>query len=183
MTEQMPQPQDTSPPRRRIGLRVLLFISLALNMVIIGVVGGAILNFSRGEDHPIMVSRDLGLGAYFAALEPSGRRELNKELRARKGELRASRSEWRSSLVETTAAIRAEPFDAARVRAAVERQAELAARGREYGLNVMIAQLERMSPQQRAAFADRLEEASRRDPAKNRNKAGGMYRQPPPPGN
>ena len=185
MTDRTPQQQDASPPRRRTGLRILLFVSLALNMVILGLVGGAILNVSRGEDHPMMVSRDLGLGAYFSALEAPERRALNQELRARRGELRATRTQWRRSVQDVTEAIRAEPFDPAQVRAAVERQAELAARGREYGRDVMISHLEGMTPEQRASFADRLEEMSRRNQEQRRGKGGGdgMRRPPPPPPN
>lgn len=160
MTEETPKAESPQPPRRRKGVRILLFVSLALNLVIIGVVGGAILNFSRGEDHPRMVSRELGLGPYLMALEPDQRKMLDEAAYSQKQQLRDGRVKWRKSYQETLSAIRAEPFDPERLRAAMAEQAELATRSREVGLDIMVRQIEMMPAAERAAFADRLESRS-----------------------
>ncbi|NDR59228.1 periplasmic heavy metal sensor [Aliiruegeria sabulilitoris] len=187
MTDQTPMPEDQSKPRRRIGLRVLLFVSLALNMVILGVAGGAWLNFSRGEDHPRLIARDLGLGPYLMALEPQSRRQLEQAARSQRGKVNVNRAEWRNLYTETLEALRTDPFDADRLRVAIARQSELAARSREVGLEVMVSQLEAMSPEERAAFADRLEKGAQRGPAMHEGKRGegkrgeGMRTNMPPP--
>ncbi len=161
MSEHVPTPEAPAKPRRRLGLRILLFASLALNMVILGIVGGAILNVSRGEEHPRMIARDLGLAPYLMAMDPDQRKQLEKASGSFKPKLREGRKEWRDAYVQTLDAIRAEPFDANALRAAMAWQSELATRSRDVGLEVMIQQLEGMSAAERAAFADRLKSRSR----------------------
>ncbi|SDJ84859.1 periplasmic heavy metal sensor [Aliiruegeria lutimaris] len=181
MTDQTTMPEEQDEPRRRTGLRVLLFISLALNMVILGVAGGAWLNFSRGEDHPRLIARDLGLGPYLMALEPQNRRQLEQAARSQRGKVNVNRAEWRNLYTETLEALRADPFDAERLRAAIARQSELAARSREVGLEVMVSQLEAMTPEERSAFADRLETGAQRGPGMRDGKRGDGMRPAMPP--
>ncbi|MDV7144232.1 periplasmic heavy metal sensor [Tropicimonas sp. TH_r6] len=161
MSEHVPTPEDQPKPRRRLGLRALLFVSLALNLVILGIVGGAILNFSRGEDHPRMVVRDLGLGPYLMAMDPQQRKQMESVTGDLKPKLREGRQEWRDAYIDALDAIRADPFDANALRAAMARQSDLAARSREVGLDVMIRQLEAMSVDERGKFAERLKSRSR----------------------
>lgn len=179
MSEQNTPTGGPKAPPRRVGLRVLLFASLALNMVIIGVVGGAILNFRRGDDHPITMSRELGIGPFIWAMEDEQRRALDDAARPYRSDLRSGRREWRRLYAEALEAIRADPFDGERFRSVMIRQADLSAQSREIGLELMVSQLEAMSSEAREAFADRLKERSRKMPGGKERK--GKPSPPPPP--
>lgn len=183
MTDGPTMPNESRPPRRRIGLRILLFVSLALNLAVIGIVGGAYLNVSRGDDHPWLVARELGLGPFVQAMDPADRRSLDRQARSHRGELREGRDAWRRLYIASLDAIRSDPFDADRFRAVMEEQAELAATSRRVGLEIMTGQLEQMSAAERAAFADRLAgRAERWDHFQDRRKGEGRRdgRMPPP---
>ena len=156
MTDQPSQPNHTTRPRRRVWLRVLLFASLALNLAVIGVVGGAVLKFAHDDERPQMISRELGLAPFRFAFDDEGQRQLDAAVRSRAGELGIGRTAWQNTYFDILDAIRAEPFDAAGFRAAMERQAELSLQSRRVGLDIMIAQLERMSLAERNAFVERF---------------------------
>ncbi|RYH11630.1 periplasmic heavy metal sensor [Tropicimonas sp. IMCC6043] len=162
MTGETPTPIEPRPPRRRTGLRILLFLSLALNLAVIGIVGGAYLNVSRGDDHPWIIARELGLGPFVLAMDSNDRRALDRQARSHRGELREDRDAWRRLYIASLEAIRSEPFDADRFRAVMEAQADLAARSRQVGVEIMTSQLEGMNAAERAAFADRLANRSER---------------------
>jgi hypothetical protein len=67
-------------------------------------------------------------------------------------------SPGRSGLVAAvTVALRAEPFDAGALTAILDRQSEIAAGVQSAGRDVVVARIATMTPQERAAFADRIE--------------------------
>jgi len=61
------------------------------------------------------------------------------------------------SFAEVLAIIRSDPFDPAALSALLEVQVERAEARRRMGQEALVAQLARMSPEARHAFADRLE--------------------------
>ena len=156
MTEPKPPQNETPPPRRRIWPRILLFVSLALNLAVAGVVGGAMLKFAHGDDHPRMISRELGLAPFRFAFDPAEQEQLDAMVQARSSELGIGRTEWRKTYFDALNAIRADPFDLAGFRAAMEDQAELSLKTRQVGLDIMAAQFETMTLEQRRAFVERF---------------------------
>jgi uncharacterized membrane protein len=134
-------------------MRWFLVASLALNLLVAGVVLGDLVGGGPpGRGRPV----ELTLGPLARALGEEDRRAVLRELRGREGGTPSPR-ERRAAFADLVAAIRAEPFDADRAAAALAAQAErMAAVEREVQAALM-ARLAAMSPEARAAFADRLE--------------------------
>ncbi|MGD9979844.1 MAG: periplasmic heavy metal sensor [Hyphomonadaceae bacterium] len=108
--------------RSRFPWRTLLFLSLALNLLIVGAIAGAAgagvrLERSRGA----VVERMPGPRAFLRALPPETRALMRQELAASWGASREARQAAIQARREAFAAVAAEPYDAARVRAAFER--------------------------------------------------------------
>jgi len=147
----MTDPVSSKAPRG--GWRVLLIGSLVLNLLVVGVVAGALVRGDRGLKPP---SRIEAAGPYARAMSEADRRAI--ALRVRQSEAgRAMSLRARRALIEDlVAAISAEPFEPERVAAVL---GTLRARADAVSAEVEAALLERlvlMSPEDRAAFADRL---------------------------
>jgi len=139
----------------RRSLRILLVASLAFNLLIVGIGAGAMISGQMGGRPGRGI--DLSLGPLVEALEDADRRAIMGALRDG-AHLRRPPRELRSAeLGAVVAALRADPFDPAAVAAPLD-----AARSRTLGMmgagqQALIARIAAMTPQQRAAFADRLE--------------------------
>lgn len=158
MTDQKPSPDSPTPRPRRRWLRVLLFVSLALNLAVAGLVGGAWLNIKHGgEDRPERISRELGLGPYLFAMDRDGRDALRKSAAGRQGDLRQNRSAWKQAFTDSLEVLRTDPFDPVRFRDLVVRQADLATANRGLGQDILVERVSELTPQERAELADRLE--------------------------
>ena len=147
-----PVAQPSRPSQR---LRLLLIASLALNLLVLGVVVGSFLNEDRrkGPDRSI---RQLGVGPFERALTADDLAALGPDLRARRPGLRASSRNLRGSLVEATEALRSVPFDPARFEAALQQHVSAVAGIQKQGFEILSMHVARMSDAERAAFADRI---------------------------
>ncbi len=147
----MSRPLATAPR----AWRVVLVVSLALNLCVAGVVVGAAFD-RRGPGHDHLRGP---AGGIVRALPEADREAVIDRLR---GMPRQGRDERQAGFERLLAAIRAEPFD----RGAVERLlAEQRKRGGARFARVEEAILDRlavMSPEARAGFAERLAEGARR---------------------
>lgn len=164
------EPEGGSPPPEKGGRRrwtgILLVVSLGLNLAVAGLIAGAVLRNSNDRSAPVasQVARNLGLGPYLRALEPADRRALGMKARDRvieAGGIRAQRTTQRQNLVEVLASLRADPFDPARFAAALEAQAVAAEGLRRVGQAALVDHLSNLNATDRAAYADRLEQAFR----------------------
>lgn len=156
MTE-MPEPQKKS---RLPWGRIVLFASLALNLLIVGLVAGVLLRHDRLDRQTPL--RDLGYGPFGAALSPADRRELARGLLGRAGDLRTNRDAIRAHFAQMLTALRARPYDADAVAALVETQQAKLAERQAIGQELLLERIAAMSDADRAAFADRLERSLRR---------------------
>lgn len=160
----MSDPKATTPPIPPVparatgrGWQILLAVSLALNLAVAGFVLGHALTGGpwRGMPHGPMV-RDVGFGPITEALTPEDRALLRERLFARAPQLREARRLIEEDLAAQVAALRADPFDEAALRAAFEAQhlhmAENLALAHETMQDFLIA----LPPEARLAFADRL---------------------------
>lgn len=143
------------------GLRVLLVVSLAFNLLIVGAVAGWWLRHG-GPAHGHHPARlDMVGGPLSRALSPADRRAIARGMRATMRAEGAGRAELRAQVRESMTALladlRAEPFDADRVAARLAAQRAAFAERFEMGQAVLVAHLSAMSAAERAAFADRLE--------------------------
>jgi uncharacterized membrane protein len=138
------------------GLKIALALSLGLNLLIAGVVIGTLIG---GAGRPPGEVRDLGFGPFAEALSPEDRAALRQAFLAEAPDLRGMRRAMRSDMAGLLAALRADPFDPAALRAALDAQ-DARAQGRlDLGKRLLADRLIALTPAERAAFADRLQAA------------------------
>jgi uncharacterized membrane protein len=154
-----PTPPAPNTPARRggRGLKLLLAVSLALNLAVAGIVAGmALRGHSDGRGGPVM-SRDLAIGPFSEALTRDQRHALLRSFALGRPDVREIRAEMRADFDAILAALRSEPFDAAAFRAAVEGQNGRMAERAEAARLALVTVVEQMSDAERAAFVDKLE--------------------------
>ncbi|MGC9448590.1 periplasmic heavy metal sensor [Cereibacter johrii] len=154
MTDMTPTPPSASRAPRWI--KVALALSVALNLAVVGMAGGAIWRF-RADDDMRGPVRDLGFGPFAEALAPEDRKEMRRAFLDERGDFRMIRREMREDFRAMLATLRAEPYDAAALQAVLDRQQRRGAETAALGSRLLGARIEAMTPEERRAFADRLE--------------------------
>jgi uncharacterized membrane protein len=156
-----PTPAPTPTAR---WVKVALVASLALNLLILGIVGGAWLSPDgpRG-DRMERAGRDMGATPFIRALEPGDRQALVRSLRREEEPLRQNREELRLRFEALLASVRADPFDPWAVESLLQLQRSAATERQMIGERLLVEQLTTMTPEARDAFADRLEQSLRRE--------------------
>jgi uncharacterized membrane protein len=148
-----------SPGRPR--LKWALLASLGLNLVFVGLLAGAVF---RGPPPPPMP----GLWHYARALPEPYRRDLGRALRESRPDWAGPREALRAQQEAMAAALTAEPFDPAAVGEILTQRTrvsdELATRGAE----MLVAQITRMSPAERTAYAEALRDAPHGPPSRRK---------------
>lgn len=157
-----PLPSETPPPaatRVPTWLKVVLTVSVALNLAVAGLALGAFLK--DGRRHGGM-PRDLSFGPFSEALGPEDRQALRTALRERLPEVRTERAAARAEFDTLLAALRSTPFDPAALTASLD-AIETRLTGRiQLGRSLIEERLLGLSEAERTAFADRLENGLRR---------------------
>lgn len=140
--------EQTDPkPRLSLTLRVIFALSLALNLLVVGLVAGV---WWRGG--PPDGARIGGqAAALYRALPGEDRRALRAEMR---GTIDRGRLRIRDPLI---AALKADPFDPAAVAAILVAQSDAQAQAQMRMRALWLDRIAAMSPAERAAYADRLE--------------------------
>lgn len=137
--------------------RGVLVVSLALNLAVVGVVGGAMVA-GRFGDHP-SPRIDFGVGPLARALPDDERRAIGRALR-QDSSLRGH--DFRGQMAAVAAALRADPYDPAVTEALIAQQAERLSRVQAQARMAVLDRIAAMSPERRHAFADRLDKDLRR---------------------
>lgn len=146
-------------------VRIVLVVSLALNLAVAGLVVGSFASGRMGDGPPR--SFDLGIGSMARALAPEDRRQIGAALRRARpmGDFNP-----RGQIELMIAALRAEPFDADALRAVMGDQALRASQVQSAAQAVVIDHISTMTVADRTAYADRLvAEFSRERPRPQRN--------------
>ena len=158
MTDQAP---DTV--KKRPWIKIILFASLAFNLLIMGLVVGTVMGGPRDRDkNPIL--RDLGFGPFVQALDRSEKRALTDAMKQQSGSFRENRAEIRKDFEGFLAALRAQPFDVEAARALVTRQRSRILERQAIGQGLLLDRIAAMDAETRKAYADRLDEMLRRGP-------------------
>ena len=150
-----------SPRRWPIWLRIVLVLSLALNLLVVGVVAGAILGREQSPVERLRTARDIAPPPFVLALDPDARRDLVRAFREARPDpqsRKAVRAQVRLLLEE----LRSEEFDAASVAALLDDQRGRALARQETGASLFVQHLAGLTLAERQAYADRLERALRR---------------------
>lgn len=142
-------------------LRVALAVSVALNLLVAGIVAGAVFHKS-GQGGSGAMTRDLGFGPFTEALAPEDRRALRQWLQQRAPQLRSANAQRRADIIALQSALRADPFVPQDLTRALE-----AMRGRlqtqlDLGHQALAEVIMAMPPAERMALADRLSRGLRR---------------------
>ncbi len=156
------------PPASPRWMRVLLVVSLALNLLIAGAAVGM---FLRGGP-PSVAVRDLGFGPFAAALSPEDRAALRQTFLAQAGPAGDGRRAMREDIRALLAALRAQPFDPDALHDSLARGAERTQGRLKLGLSLIEDRVVTLSQADRLALADRLERELRRGPRKRGDRSG-----------
>lgn len=164
--------EDPTPPKKPAfnWARIVLFGSLALNLLIVGVIAGAVLRHGpdgRSIDEPPPL-RDMGFGPFGNALSPSDRRAIGQALQGHANDLRKNRDVVRDQFTTMLVLLKTTPFDAEAFNEIINRQRENLLARQEIGQDLLIERISAMSDEERQAFADRLEKTVRRVMKKDR---------------
>lgn len=154
-------------PKSGRGLRIALAVSLALNLGVAGLLAGAWL-----RSGPHGGPRDLGFGPFAAALTAEDRAALRRAFLDRAPEFRDARAAMRADMAGILAALRADPFDAAGLKAALDQTGTRMAGRLALGQSLVFDRVAAMSPADRMAFADRLENALNHGPGRRPRRDG-----------
>lgn len=145
-------------PRTRRGIKIALGVSLAVNLLIFGAIGGAMLN--GRPDGPVRdrvdLVRTLGLGPLGRALEREDRDRIVARVGRDRAAVRAERAALLAATMDFVEAVESEPFDRDATAAALAMQRDHVRGLQERGHEALLEQLERMTPEARAGFAERL---------------------------
>lgn len=164
---------NTSPDAKRgprLWLRVIVFVSLAMNLLILGAVVGMLVLGPRFGDRPHPPRVDRAGGPLTAALNREDKREIGRKLRRLYRDGRPNREAVRAEYREVIAALRADPFDATRVEASLKRQLNAVTERQALGHEVLLDHLGAMSVEARRAYAHRLEEGLENEGRERRRK-------------
>lgn len=143
-------------PKNRLWLRLILGISLALNLLVIGLVAGAAWRFGGPEGRP--APRSLG-SALFFALPKEDRKALRQKSYGSHQDRRARAQKDASDVI---AALRASPFDETSLERILQEQAASQQAHHQALQSSWMTRIRTMSEAERLAYADRLEEVMAR---------------------
>ncbi len=161
----MTEETANAAPEPRNGRRwpkLLLAASLTLNVLVLSVVAGAHVRDDRDRRMSPMpdrtVLREGGFMPFFDAMPREARKRMSDAFRASEHGKAPDRAVLAADFRDFLSALRQEPFDAATVDGLLMAQQDRAAARVAAGRGVLVDQIAGMSPAERAAFADALED-------------------------
>ncbi|MEX0347864.1 MAG: periplasmic heavy metal sensor [Paracoccaceae bacterium] len=143
--------------RTRTWVKVLLGVSLALNLAVAGLALGAMLRLG-GPDHKRPMPKTVGSTLY-RALPDDDRKALRAQTRAVHESRRGAKE---SDLKAVIAALDADPFDPQALRDVISKQAKARSAVFMAMQTAWIDQILTMDDAERQSYADRLEEYAQR---------------------
>lgn len=162
MTDQnSPLGQGPAPKTGR-RVKVILAVSLALNLAVVGMVAGVALKSKRQDGGRLPEVRELNFGPFTEALSRPQRREMLRDFVSDRARLQALRDQIGVEFQAVLDAVRADPFDPAALDAALSAQTSSTVARLERGRQALQSVILGMSPQDRLTYADRLERGLQR---------------------
>lgn len=151
-------PPPAGQPSSRIGLKIALAVSVALNLAVAGMIVGA---FIKGGGPGRGMPHDLSFGPFSEAFGPEDRMALRRALLDRASDYRSNSQAAKAEFETLLATLRASPFDPAAMQSALA-AIEVRTAGRlELGRTLIENRIVEMSDAERLAFAERLESGLR----------------------
>lgn len=148
---------DTSTSAKSpLWMRITLFVSLALNLLVVGLVAGFFI--SGGPDKRAdRAPRDIG-SVFMRALDPEDRRALRRDFVSDLASQGRDREAVFTDLRTSLDVLRASPFDAIAFRQAIADHSTRRSQREEIGRRALAARIADMTDAERSAYADRIED-------------------------
>ena len=163
MNDTTPTPAPPEGPERRRsrgrGLRVALFVSLALNIAVAGMVAGAL--FRHRGDFDRAPPQDISYRPFTDAFTDADRAALRQSFASRLDQVRAWRAERAAQNDALLEMLRADPFDRSALGARFAEERDRASERAAFGQTLILDRIAAMTASERRAFADRLEREMR----------------------
>ncbi len=148
-----------TPPKKRRWLMPLLLVSLAVNLLVAGLVVGAALSpdgpRKKGGDERAV--RGVIGAPFFQSLPQEDRRAMVRDIIGNRDQFRESREQLRERFQSFLALLRAEDFNREDAERLLGEQRQAASRRQDLGEGLLLDRLEAMTQEQRTAYADQLE--------------------------
>lgn len=153
---------NTEGKQKRRWVLPLLFLSLAMNLLVVGVVIGWLISPGGPKRSDFGSARGLVGEPFLRALPEEQRRAMLRDAMREAPRIRESRENLRARFDAFLGALRAEPFDTDLVADLLDQQRSVAQRRQDIGEGLLLERLAAMTPAERRAYADRLESSLRR---------------------
>lgn len=158
MSEEQPQ-----QPATAMWVKIVLAGSLAVNLLVLGIVGGAFLSPDGPRSQRVdEAARDLGATPFVRSIDPADRRSVFEAFRREAEPLQRNREELRLRFEALLGALKAESFDGDEVASLMALQRTAATERQQIGERILIKYLSGLDREERLAYAKRLEDAVRR---------------------
>lgn len=160
-------PEPKAPSRTPRWVKIVLVLSLAFNLMIVGIAAGGFAGKDRkggyrGGPDRVSVPGDLAPRAFIAAIPREDRQGLAEAFRDRVRPEEGRRDELRVRVQALLVALRAEPFDPDAISVLMMEQRSRILERQEKGQAVFLEYLTSLTVEERVAFADKLEKSIRR---------------------
>lgn len=150
-------PPSNLKPRR--WMMPVFILSIAANLLVVGIVAGALLSpdgpRKRGGEEQRSIRGVLG-EPFFRALPAEERRAMLRDVISNREKFRDGREVLRDRVERFLAALRAETFDRSEAERLLGEQRNAASRRQDLGEKLLLDRLESMSLTEREAYADAL---------------------------
>lgn len=179
----MADTQTREPGERRRWPTVLLAVSLAANVLVLGMVAGAHFrdraDFRRFPPPSRTMVSDAGLRPFMDAMPRDVRNRMVAAMRRQADDFAPDRDALAAELRDMLAVLRADPYDSAALETLLTAQHDRVEARIRAGRELLAGQIEAMSAPERRAFADQLEDRFAKALAQHPGPPPGMA---PPPG-
>ena len=151
-----PEMTDTPTPKKRRWLMPLLFASLAVNLLIVGIVVGWSQSDGR-KDRPQGPIRGVLGETFVRALPQDARQAIRREIVNERARITESRDALRERFQAFLSALRSDPFMPEEVMRLLEEQREVGITRQKFGEELLMRRLNEMNAAERSLYADALE--------------------------
>ena len=149
---------DSANPKRRNLWKILFGVSLALNLLIVGALGGALGGaFMRKGKGP--TANHLASGfLYMRALDFKDKRALRKEILRNKDGRKLVKDRNQASFNSAVGMLKSDPFDRAAFENLLDEQAKHAKSRQDSARIALVNHIENMTKEERRIYAQRLKD-------------------------
>ena len=143
---------NSTNPKRRNLWKILFGVSLALNLLIVGVLGGAFMRKGKGPTANHLASGFL----YMRALEFKDKRALRKEILRNNDGRKLVKDRNHDSFNSAVVILKTHPFDRAAFENLLDEQAKHAKLRQSSARTALVNHIENMTKEERLTYAQRL---------------------------